>query len=1161
MDDKILPKSIGGSEFSPAQLSSKQDDLCDKLDSLHNKYGLSVKPSSMLRGAVFVAQKELRNNSDWMTQAANSLREILYPFYSKEIKNIPSNKRNILEAYGSVRATDDKLIQEMGRVYGLLNGLAHHGNIKKNNVDLSKFSQEDFEKLFIDFESVMLKALSRQLDIHQQVDKIVASKKIEIDTSDIKDLIDLNFDTRQYFFFKADERWLKWLWENKFLDVIKEKGEDENQFSYTLPELQYLVNILEKDPSGVVDIMLQVPISKENFNPEVVSRFLWICGSLPADQVARIVSKIRDEKWIQLMKRFNNFGFEYEKMLQKLFEAKDWSSLLVLAEVVLTTYSKEDASEEEKKYESDNPFYLKDLRQVKVFEYLVNVDDENLEKFLILVLDVMKKIIPSEKRKNESKVFEIADSVGFYDVDFFTLEFDDERHLSYRDDVKNLATTMKKLVQRMIEKDHSNPENVRKVYEKYVATLPLSQTMWRFRLFVLSLRPDVFREELKKSFFEFFEKEESYELILGAEYDQALKKGFSVLSPDDKRQYIGKVIDFFGKKRDDQTDEKWHKHKGREILACVYSELNEEEKNKAEKILEGKIAEEFNPEPSIVSGMAGFIASKGPIALEDLQKLSVSEVAVKLSNEWTPENLRKMDTERDFMNPLNADGMGNLLKQDIAQRFDLYISNAGLFFDREKLDQHYTYSFFQGVYDVLRQNKFQEGVDLDKILSLVENIIESDKKESFPEDGKRRERFDTWVAGWNSVYYAMSDVIKELLGEGKDKTLIDFSVYRERLLAIIKYLLSHGTPEKESNTKEDGNDPFSVAINSVRGRAFQSFVLFTYRDGDKFPKDAEVKISGDVKEIYEEVLNEEQTYAIMFLYGHYLPSFYYRDKKWINGLIAKIFSDDTEKHDLYLAAWEGYISANIYGDIFSEFKNLYERAIRLDPNSYTDRKYFRGLDEGLATHLALAYAHFSDFNIDSDLFKLFWKVLNTKRHEEFISFVGRHTISRDGALKFIQENKIDIEKIKTLWDWTLNNIGNEEVFVGFGFWMDKERNVFDDSKWLADHFGRTLEKSKGEINWDYGLIKSLPVLAEQAPEETLKILKAYLLDHCLNKPESFRNSIYVDDFVTAFNSLYKNSATKSAIYDLINELILKGGSRFWKLKEVINNDASNDDKV
>ena len=72
-------------------------------------------------------------------------------------------------------------------------------------------------------------------------------------------------------------------------------------------------------------------------------------------------------------------------------------------------------------------------------------------------------------------MFEVADKVGFYDVDFFTLELDDDRHLSYRDDVKNLATMMKKLVQRMIEKNHSDSESVRKVYEKYIVLYHLME--------------------------------------------------------------------------------------------------------------------------------------------------------------------------------------------------------------------------------------------------------------------------------------------------------------------------------------------------------------------------------------------------------------------------------------------------------------------------------------------------------------------------------------------------------------------------------------------------------------------------------------------------------------------------------------------------------------
>lgn len=990
-----------------------------------------------------------------------------------------------------------------------------------------------------------------QIKLHKRIVELVQVGISSADFDEIKKIVSTNDDARDYFFNKADKGWLVWLWENGFLDAIKKPANDKNQYSYTLPELQYLVNISEQDPAGVVSFMLDVQISQENFNPEVINRFAYICSSLPKEQLVRMVSKIRDEKWIQLMEKFNNFGFEYKQMFEKLAEVKDWKNFLILAEAVLAVRPKEIVAEKET-YGTENPFYFKDLGEIEVFKYLIEIDDKNLEEALKLVLDVMKKIVPNKKRQNKSEIFEVEDSFGLFDVDFFTLELEDDRHSSYRDDVKNLATVMKKLVERLLAKNSSEPEKVKKMYAKYVETLPASRSMWRFGLFVLSLYPHVFQVELKKAFFRFFdEKKDNYDLIFGAEYEQTLKKGFSVLSDDDKRQFIENVIEYFSKKREDEKDEFWHKFKGREILSCVFSELDENEKIKAEEELEGKIEKEFEPEPSIVSGgMAGFISAKAPITLEDLQKLKISEIVSNLCEKWSPKNLQAMDIEKDFMNPLNAEGMGNLLKQDITQRFESYVDSAELFFNRDVFDQHYTHSFLQGVYDVLRENKFEkEDVDFGKLLTLMEKIIKSDAEKNFPEEKDRRKEFDAWLVGWKAVFYSMADVIKELLGEGKSSTSVDFSAHRGQLLFIINHLLSHRSPGLEKNTEKEGSEPFFIAINSVRGRAFQALVLFVYRDGENSSKKG---ISKEVKEIFEEMLEKEKTFAIMFLFGHYLPSFYYRDKEWIASLMPKIFSKDEEKFDLYLAAWEGYLSSNIYGDMFSEFKELYKRAIELNPDNYTVRKYFKNLDEGLATHLALAYVHFSDFKIGSKLFEMFWKNQNTTRQKEFISFVGRHIISNTNATTIIKESKVDVQKIKDLWDWTLKNVENEEVFAGFGFWVDKEQNVFDDSRWLADHIAETLEKSKGETDWDYGLIKSVPILAEQAPEETLRILKAYLLEHCLNKSDSFRNTIYVNDFFMAFEILYKNDATKLAVSELISELIEKGGSRFWKLEDVIS---------
>jgi len=169
MEDKTLPKSVKENILSPAQLSDKQEELCRRLDDLHACYGFKAKPSDMLHGAVFVSQKELRSNQDWIAQAANSLREILYPLYSKEVKGVPTNKKKILEKYGSVRASDE-LIKEMGKMLGILSGLTHHGNVEKNNINFTTFTDLDFEKLLGDFENVLLDVLSRQLDIHKEID-------------------------------------------------------------------------------------------------------------------------------------------------------------------------------------------------------------------------------------------------------------------------------------------------------------------------------------------------------------------------------------------------------------------------------------------------------------------------------------------------------------------------------------------------------------------------------------------------------------------------------------------------------------------------------------------------------------------------------------------------------------------------------------------------------------------------------------------------------------------------------------------------------------------------------------------------------------------------------------------------------------------------------
>ncbi|MEK7657965.1 MAG: hypothetical protein AAB366_02120 [Patescibacteria group bacterium] len=1008
-----------------------------------------------------------------------------------------------------------------------------------------------------------------QIGLHKKIDELLTRGPAEAKREDISALASANQDAHQYFFTKADERWLDWLWENGFLNVVKQKAEDPTRYGYRTPEINYLVKVSEREPTKVVDIMLEVPISAENFNPEVVDRFLRICSGLPAPELKRVVKKIRDERWVSLMGAFNDWGFEYEKMLKTLTEASDFNSVLAIAEAILSVRTKEEAEKTSRGFLSDNPFYFKELSYTKVFEYLLKIDEKNIEKALTLMTNAMKQVVLFGEKDHKDEVFKVYDSYFLLDVDFFELELTEKDRLSHGDDVKNLAAVIKHYAEQTIGQQCNNEELITKLYDKYFEPLPDSRSMWRLRLFVLSLCPEAFKKKLKKAFFRLFEVERYYnELISGTEYLKALRVGFPVLSDTDKRDYVKRVIEYFTKKDREKENEKenWHIGYGSRILSVIADQLTEEEKQVAEKA-KFTIRSNYEPEPSIkMGGFAGSIRPRGPTTQEAFGKLPIDDIAQKLRTEWKPEKLREENTNEDFHNPLNAEGAGELLRIDISKRLQDYVNNANLFFERGVLDQHYTYSFLRGIQEILRGNKADSGnINWDNLLALCITIKESGESNPFDNERRERDSFDAWLSGWTGVHSAMTDVVQELLSEERS-VKIDFPKHRDKFLVIMSYLLAYPDPipaDEEPKTatmtttspgaqEQMVSDPYSMAINTVRGRAFQAFALFMYQDGKKFPKEEKVKISPDVKELYEAVLKKEQTRALMFMFGHYLPSFYFRDNEWIQGLFSQIFPVESEKKNLYTASWEGYVSANLYEEIFfnPEIQKLYERGLALTDADYPKQKHFKEPDEGVAVHIALAFMHFSKFGFEHDLFKTFWSTPNTENHKEFISFIGRHSISRESAAEWIKYNKVDIEKLKKFWDWALENC-SADALIGFGFWINTERSALD-TKWLARHARQTLEKTKGYVEWEYGLMRSLMAFAKEAPEDTLAILRAHIFEE-VAKHEPVRTWLHMDTEVyDAFRELYKNETTKEGVRTLINDLLPYRNGMFWGLKTILD---------
>lgn len=969
----------------------------------------------------------------------------------------------------------------------------------------------------------------------------------------LQELIHVNLGARRYFYTKADEGWLDWLWQHGFLDVIKEKTEGD--YEYTPPELTYLVRMAEKCPAKVVDIMLDVPLSTDPFdmlNRDVMYSFLRICSTLPADQLARVVDKICHERWVPLIGVESNqsYHLDYEKMFQTLAAAEEYKSVIVLAKAVLAVRTREEMKQMIRYHYSDNPFYFDKLSHTKVFDCLVRVDTAYAEQALALTTKVM------------TKVFEIFGFFPLPAVNFCTLELGQDHILLSKNNVKELTATFKVLATRLIKQKCAKEaefKDVRRIYEAYIDVLPNGREMWRLRLYICSLCPQIFQAELKDAFFRLFETERS-DYLAYFEYLHALREGFSVLSADDKHDFVKRIIEKFSQQPKDREY-------GSRILSRILSYLDEKPALKEQVKKAGFILGPTEPQPAIREVEGGWVVARGPLTQEEFAQLPIADIAKNLCNAWSPAQLRVQNTSDDFLHPLNAEGVGNLLKTDMRARLQEYVAHAAHFFDRERLDPHYTYAYLRGVQEALQHQK--PAVDWDNVIALCSTIKESGKTYPFEPETRKLHRSDFWLANWDAVHSAMSDLLQALLTEKDGQVLVDFGKHRNQIFSIIQYLLSHPEPsptdehiETTKHKRKSHGDadyrvinPFDMAISTVRGKAFEAFVWFVKQDGKRFNPEDQVTISDDVKALYEDILRRENTRALMFLFGHYLPRFYAQDREWIRQLLPRIFPKYPSKRYLYTAAWEGYLTNPLYIDMFYDpaIQPLYQRGLALTDDNYPPQQgHFREPDEGIAKHLVIAFMYDQEFGLDHPLFIAFWEKDNPKRHAHFVDFLGNQFIFMSRASEHLARRPERTKWLRDFWDWLLEKHENPETFRQFSHWIDLEKEIFEPA-WLAERIRKTLEKTNGIFDNDWGHklnnTETNVQLAQAAPKDTLEIARLHLFEGevWVNQPYS----LHGDEWYDAFKVLYNNLETRAETAVLINALVQEGGRPFWHLAKII----------
>jgi hypothetical protein len=877
-------------------------------------------------------------------------------------------------------------------------------------------------------------------------------------------------------------------------------------------------------------------------NLEVIDRYVWICQNLPPGDLARIIPKLRDERWAVLVSPLHQTGFGYARLFERLSNAKDYASIVGLAEAVLAVRTKEETAKA--RGLMPDPFHIDDLENTKVFESLAAIDDLGIEPALALATKVFGQIIGLGE--GDQPPFAVAEPFSLYNKDLFKIEIGDREYSTHRDGVEDLAALIVVLARRSIGASCDDRLKAKRLYETYLVPLADSRSAWALRLFVMSLCPAVFASELQTAFFRIFESSEPTLLTAGAEYYHALRAGFGALSAGVRTQYIADVFErYVSDAAAPARNMAWR------ILSSVAAYLSGEECDKAAEMLGRPLDADFSPGPAIERAQGGFVSPRGPIDLDALSAIPVSDLVEQLKGGWSPARLNEQASPQDFLNPLSGEGMGRLLKADFRRRPQEYLGHAVMFFDRDNLDAHYTYSFLRGIIEAMRDEANPVTADWGGVVPLLVKITESGELVAFDRASDGRESNYLWLAGWEAIHKVMAEAVEQLLKEKEGKAILDIARHRAALVTVISYLIEDRDPVPEEERKANASDPFTNALNSARGQALQALVSLVYRDAASLPAGEQSRIATDLKAIYKKCLRAESTMAVRFLFGYLLPHLYWRDQSWFGDLLPEMFPASPERKDLRLAAWEGYVTiVDLDRSLFKALEGYYEQAIATAPSEYSERRYFTELDEGLARHLAIAFVYDPDFDYDTSLFKKFWQSKEPNRHREFIEFIARQCILRQDIEVWAAANKSSIEKIKTFWDWALTNCSDADTLLSFGYWMKAEANVFD-QKWLADHIVQTLRKTGGAIDFSFAVIQSLKVLAPIAPEAVLETLRLHLHTGRVDNP-SRPGWVHVDDdLVNTFKALSAATTTKEGTRKLINDLLPLGNGQFWRLKEAL----------
>lgn len=930
-------------------LSGRQRELYTEL------LKLDKKAAEAYKGALRVLSDH--ENSDKFAQAAHSLRELNALISRKvglpqEAKEDEESLRGKLEKQFIEKPellpfpVGDEVRTLIRKLVSLHNDffvpVSHHGRETR---------EEEFYSILSEFEAILLKFLKPVPVTLTELDFLLGIQSPSED--DIKKLLDLlKHPTHVTYFFSrlSYPEWLIPLKKQGFFDKPFQSIREGNYVMFPVWLLsEYLTKVAGQKPREVMDVIKNM---QETYNFRVHIDLIDCALQMPpsiAKELIPLAKKWSKTPYLTLLPE------KIGELCIKLGNENELEPALDLLETLLDVKAQEREDE-----------FLRKKAQAHfdLWEYG----------------KILNEVVPELLQEEPNKVVEILCGKLFKAVELEITNKDSLHDRSYRwrpsieshedRDVKNLlVTALRNSLETLGKREGEIFKEFYKILSKY--NIPIFR---RVELHLMRKFPDLLKSEIKKvlsqrEFFDEINLWHEYYHLLRAQYSnlpQNLKENILkwIEEGPDLQKYESWIKKETGKLPTKEQKESRKAHWQIRYLSAVKDGVPPEWKEKWNE-LTTKYGEPERPDFHIYVE-TGWVGPKSPLRKEEIEKMSSS----KLLN-----YLEKWEPTKDIFAP-SREGLGRDLCEIVSERPSDFTEICPQF---KNFHPVYVYHLIDGFREAVKKGN---AFDWEPVIILCRDIFTVTELPEVPDDEDRD--YD-----WKSVKRVTSDLLEE--GLKSDKITPPFEL-RETIFEIIKILIQDDEPNLSYEKQYGGEnmDPFTLSINTVRGRAMHVLIQYALWSAECLNlSKKEDRMVPEVKEQLKKMLNPEfePTMTIRAVFGAHIPALFYLNRIWAEKHLSRIFPEDAKYRALWRAAWEAYVTYSRFfnNDIYEVMQNQYKNAV----NRLESPKISVKAKEGLSEHLMIAYLRGLEDLGDESLVKSFFEKADPEVRRRAIWFLGR----------------------------------------------------------------------------------------------------------------------------------------------------------------------------